>query len=212
MSKYLAPIHSWLYNKIQISEALESRLTSTLNISEAPFVRSLYSQVGPLLPEAPLEDLIDQGNIHGWLQNRIHMTESRLAALITELVKQDPDAIGTLKAVWHSAGETLAAGTEAPAGAKEAYQQIQDLILEGMPCDRVSQVTEAEEPAVVWLTTQCLHRQYFDAVGGDVAHYYTLREAFLNGYLAQLLPGASYTVTESPAGSGAAYINQLTIR
>lgn len=212
MSKYLAPIHSWLFNKIQISEALESRLTQALNIAETPFVQSLYRQTGSLLPEAPLEDLIDQGNIHGWLQNRIHMTESRLAALITEQLKQDPAALGTLKSVWHAAGEALASGTEAPAGAKEAYQQLQDLILEGMPCDRVSQVTEATETSVTWLTTQCLHRQYFDAVGGDVAHYYTLREAFLNGYLAKLQPGASFTVTESPAGSGAAYINQLTIQ
>lgn len=211
MSKYLAPIHSWLYNKIQISEALESRLVSALGIEDTPAVKALYDRVGPLLPEAPLEDLIDQGNIHGWLQNRIHMTESRLAVLITEALADNPAAATALEAVWRQAGEELAAGA-APENAEEAYRQIQDLILEGMPCDRVSQVTESSPEAVRWETTHCLHRQYFDAAGGDIANYYALRAAFLNGYLGKALSGASYTVSKSPADSGVAYINQLSIR
>lgn len=214
MSKFLAPIHSWLFSKIQLSEALENQTLNALQLQRDPFVADLYTRIGARLPEAPLEELIDQSNIHGWLQNRIQMTESRLAELITWQVKADPGVLGTLHQVWELAGADLAESVPASGqlSAEQAYKLTQDIVLEGMPCDRVSQVTESNARSVQWLTTQCLHRQHFDAVNGDVSHYYALRESFLNGFLGTLQPGARYTVHESPAGSGAAYINQITIQ
>ncbi len=214
MSKFLAPIHSWLYNKIAISEELETKVLKTLQLEEDPFVTDLYARVGAQLPDAPLEDLIDQSNIHGWLQNRIQMTESRLAELITWQVQKSPAARGTLHQIWELAGADLAASVPAMGNlkAEDLYKLTQDIILEGMPCDRVSQITASSETSVEWLTTQCLHRQHFDAAGGDVSHYYALRESFLNGFLSIVQPGARYTVKESPAGSGAAYINHITIQ
>lgn len=214
MSKFLAPIHSWLYNKIRISETLENQLLKALQLQKDPFVTELYARVGEQLPEEPLENLIDQSNIHGWLQNRIQMTERRLAALITWQVQKNPAVLGTLHQIWELAGADL--GDTLPAAGtltgEEAYKLTQDIVLEGMPCDRVSQITHSNEKSVEWLTVQCLHYQYFEAVNGDVFHYYALRESFLNGFLGTLQPGARYTVEKSPAGSGAAYINHITIQ
>ncbi len=214
MSKFLAPIHGWLFNKIQISESIERNLLDTLQLQKAPFVTDLFAAVGPQLPDSPLEDLIDQGNIHGWLQSRIHMTESRLAALITWQVNENPAVLSDLHRIWAQTGAELAAALETagPLKAEEAYKLVQDLILEGMPCDRVSQVTAVNEDTVEWLTTSCLHKGYFDAVGGDVTHYYDLRASLINGILSTLQPGTQYQVTAQPAGSNAAYHNQITIQ
>lgn len=214
MSKFLAPIHSWLYSKIQISESIESKLLESLQIQEALFVTDLYAAVGPSLPDQPLEDLIDQGNIHGWLQNRIQMTESRLAALITWQVDENPAVLSNLHKIWAETGAELAKSLDvsSPLKAEEAYKLVQDLVLEGMPCDRVNQVTHVTEKRVEWLTSSCLHKSYFEAVSGDSAHYYALRESFINGILEELQPGTHYQVTAQPAGTGAAYHNQITIQ
>lgn len=214
MSKFLAPIHSWLFNKIQVSESLEKQMLDSLQLQNAPFVADLYRTAGSPLPDSPLEDLIDQGNIHGWLQNRIHMTESRLAALVTWQLHENPVVLSDLRRIWSKAGTELAESLElsTPMTAEELYKLVQDVILEGMPCDRVSQVTAVEEKSVEWVTTSCLHQGYFKAVDGDVAHYYTLRESFINGLIGTIQPGSLYSVTAQPAGTGAAYHNQLTIQ
>lgn len=214
MSKFLAPIHSWLFNKIQISESIEGRLLDSLQLQKAPFVTDLYAAVGPQLPDRPIEDLIDPSNIHGWLQNRIHMTETRLAALISWQVKENPAVLAQLHRIWSETGEALADSLEptAPINAEGAYKLVQDLILEGMPCDRVNQVTAVSPNSVEWLTTSCLHERYFNAAGGDVTHYYDLRTSFVNGFLGAVQPGTRYTVTPQPAGSGAVYHNQITVQ
>lgn len=214
MSKFLAPIHSWLFNKIQVSESLEQKMIDSLKLQNDPFVENLYKTVGSPLPDSPLEDLIDQGNIHGWLQNRIHMTESRLASLVTWQVNENPAVMPELNKIWTQAGEELAGTLDisVPLNAEGIYKLVQDVILEGMPCDRVSQVTGVSEKSVEWITTSCLHQGYFKAAEGDVAHYYSLRESFINGLIGTLQPGSHYSVSASPAGSGAAYHNQLTIQ
>lgn len=214
MSKFLAPIHSWLFNKIQVSESLEAHLIESLKLQDSPFLADLYKTVGAPLPDSPLEDLIDQGNIHGWLQNRIHMTESRLASLVTWQVNENPGVMPQLNEIWAQAGAELAGTLEVSSAmtAEEMYKLVQDVILEGMPCDRVSQVTAANAKSVEWITTSCLHQGYFHATGGDVAHYYTLRESFVNGLIGAIRPGSLFTVKALPAGSGAAYHNQLTIQ
>lgn len=214
MSKFLAPIHSWLYTKIQVSENIEQKLVESLQLGNTAFVTDLYSRVGPLLPDSPLEDLIDQGNIHGWLQNRIHMTESRLAALITWQINENPAVMADLLKIWEEVGTELAEVFDVtlPLTAEEVYKLVQDVILEGMPCDRVSQITAVNEKSMEWLTTNCLHQGYFSAAEGDVSHYYALRESFINGLIEALQPGSHYQVTAQPAGTGAAYHNQLTIQ
>lgn len=214
MSKFLAPIHNWLFNKIQISESIENSLLDSLQLQRAPFVTELYARIGSKLPESPLEDLIDQGNIHGWLQNRIHMTESRLAALITWQVKENPEIITELHGIWSESGTALAAAMDVPfpLNAEHAYMLVQDVILEGMPCDRVNQVTAAGEKSYEWLTTSCLHERYFDGVEGDSAHYYALRTSFINGMLGAIQPGTHYHATAQPAGTGSAYHNQINIQ
>ena len=68
MSLFLGKIHYWLFNKILWFEKLEDEIIDLAKkegfevekISEE--IQSLY---GRKLPNKPLEDLIDTGNIHG---------------------------------------------------------------------------------------------------------------------------------------------------
>ena len=81
MSMFLGPIHYWLYNKIGNQEKLTAEIakyavdTNYIDSSEQ------YTKELP-----PLETVIDESNIHGWLQGQINDAESRYAKLIEALL------------------------------------------------------------------------------------------------------------------------------
>lgn len=202
MSKYLAPIHSWLYNKIQLSETLENRIITAFKLNENPedqkFVDYLFEQIGPQTGDASIEDSIDPSNIHGWLQHKIHATEQRMAALITYVVDRSPAGYSQLQSLYSAFGLSLAesyglSGTVTP---EMAFKRIHDFLLEGMPCDRVHQVVDQSDVHIQWDATQCLHKPYFDKVNGDVSHYYTLKETMINAALSLTVPLLKYRIQE----------------
>ena len=59
MSKFLAPIHFWLYKKIEIQEEIIKTLLEKSGAGNETF----YKDIGSL-PEGSLEVHIDTGNIH----------------------------------------------------------------------------------------------------------------------------------------------------
>lgn len=200
MSKYLAPIHSWLYNKIQLSETLENRIIATFKLYDKPedqeFVDELFKQMGSQTGDAPIEDIIDPSNIHGWLQHKIHATEQRMAALITYVVDRSPAGYSQLHSLYSTFGLSLAesyglSGTLTP---EMAFKRIHDFLLEGMPCDRVHQVVHQSDVYIQWDATQCLHKPYFDKAKGDVSHYYTLKETMINAALSLTVPLLKYSI------------------
>ena len=90
MSKFLAPIHFWVYEKIKIQEemvdtvlVLNERENWIENLQEL-----LDSEYGSALTGA-LEDIIDVNNIHGWLQSEIDRVEKRLARAVYEVINGD---------------------------------------------------------------------------------------------------------------------------
>src|SRR6056297_3002747 len=88
MSAFLGPIHHWLYNKVQWHENLledilkkgEEKDYNTKVLIEAS--SELYGSS----ERRPLTEVIDEGNIHGWLQERIESLEYRMAYVITNLL------------------------------------------------------------------------------------------------------------------------------
>ena len=90
MSLFLGPIHYWLYGKIGNQEELTKRIAAyaqqkNLIDSSTEYVREL----------SPLEEVIDEGNIHGWLQARIANAEMRYADLVTLILANDERPIET---------------------------------------------------------------------------------------------------------------------
>lgn len=182
MSAFLGPIHHWLYRKIQLQEGLtQSLLEMALPQERREVMRNKLAEACGRPESGPLERVIDTGNIHGWLQEQVSIVEARLAWLVTELLKEDPARLELLK-------ETAAQfGREHPLPAEEdaraVFSAMNDVFLDGMPCDRVNEVLEQNEDHVLWHQTQCVHRPYWEQVGGDIANYYALRLGWIHGML-----------------------------
>lgn len=182
MSAFLGPIHYWLYGKIQLQEELiQSLLASAQN-------QGWDNAPGEKLDAAcgsadlrPLEECIDQGNIHGWLQEKIRGSETRLAVLVTELLKADPARLSELEQTAYRFGQSHP--IEQGAGADRAFQALTDSLLDGMPCDHVNRLLQQEEQSTVWQQTQCLHREFWEQAGGDPGIYYALRAQIIRGML-----------------------------
>ena len=177
MSAFLGPIHFWLYNKIRFQEDLIDALCARA-VSEG-WLAEEDTQKFVSTDRRELQDAIDESNIHGWLQGRIHDGEGRYAALVTTLLQEDANRLQTLKDVAFYTGKEKR--TEVPTTAPEAIHQLDNTLLNGMPCDQVMKVTESNPDKVVWEETQDLHSSFWNGQG---AYYYDLRAELIKGILA----------------------------
>ena len=82
MSKFLGPIHFWVYNKIQIQQEIVTEIIALNGDSAAQLQAELDQRYG-ISETRPLEAVIDEGNIHGWLQINVTRAEYKLADSIT---------------------------------------------------------------------------------------------------------------------------------
>jgi hemerythrin-like domain-containing protein len=133
------------------------------------------------LEEGKLEDIIDESNIHGWLQQRIALVEYRLAYVVTLVTEEDAEKINVMKDAAYEFGKTHAA----PGGInpKEAYQLLEDVLVNGMPCDRVNNVIDETDNTLTWVQTTEIHKQYWDMLHGNMEYYYAIRESLIKGIL-----------------------------
>ena len=184
MSAVLGPIHYWLYHKIQLQESLIRRVVETAEEKGWPELEENGLREASVSNEfRPLEELIDVGNIHGWLQDRIHDAEGRYARLVTALTADHPERLTVLgEAAFAFGAENAVAGDTT---VEEAYKALDDSLLNGMPCQRVNIITDQAEGRIAWTQTQDIHREYWEAAGGDPDMYYALREKLIQGMLSQ---------------------------
>ncbi|WMJ87558.1 hypothetical protein [Anaerocolumna sp. MB42-C2] len=193
MSAVLGPIHYWLYNKIKMQDHLVERV---INLAENQFsemdLRNQLANNYGTLEKKPLEDMIDSSNIHGWLLERVSLVEYRLAYAVTFLLKNDPDSMDKLQVLVWNMGEEISAAYHNK-DAAEIYKNLNDILLDGMPCDHVNLVISQDEKEVIWKRNVCVHEDYWNEVGGDIKTYYLLRDEFLKGFV---------------TGAGATYIKQ----
>lgn len=191
MSKFLAPIHTWLFNKIKLYEELELSLVNTYTEKYGEEATGIYAQIkdrmGYPLEDKPLEELIDVSNIHGWLQNKISIAETRQAALITGLYTTYGEEVKNIAMNLYSeqgseCGKDAAQKYEVN-NAPQIYQALNNYILEGMPCDRANVITENSEDKVEWKNEMCLHKGYWESVQGNIALFYELRDAWIKSFV-----------------------------
>jgi len=184
MSAFLGPIHYWLYKKIKLQEDF---IQNILNASvENNWYLGLEKEVEKAygkLDTRPLEDIIDQSNIHGWLQEKIAQSESRLAFVVTNIIRKNPDYILELKKTAYLFGK--ANGACKNFTAIDSYKFLNDSLIDGMPCDRVNEVIESDDNQVTWRQNICVHSNYWINVGGDIDVYYALRHEIIIGMLAE---------------------------
>lgn len=185
MSAFLGPIHYWVYNKILVGENIQKEVlefAKNRGINVDSIKSKAYEKYGE--PDySNLEDVIDEGNIHGWLQGRIDSLEYRLASIVTDILKENIK-IEEIKEVFKSNGKEVFENIEDKSlSADGLFKVIFDNLVEGMPCDRVNLVEEESGEKVVWITTTCVHKRFWDAVGGDVNNYYILKDGWIEGFV-----------------------------
>lgn len=180
MSAFLGPIHTWLYNKIKFQDELIKRIKNV--VLQKGYEDELLTQLDNrcrTLEEGELADIIDENNIHGWLQERITIVENRLSFLITVVTNGHPERIIDINDAVYEFGKEHS--MKKGVSVKEAYGYLEDLLLNGMPCDRVNEVINEDENSIIWNQTVDIHKPYWDMIHGNVDYYYAIRKSLIVG-------------------------------
>ena len=206
MSLFLGKIHFWLFNKVLWFEGLEEEIIN-LAQEEGLDVEALSAEInakyGQKTENKNLEEIIDTSNIHGWLQNKIHSAEGRMAAWTKAILENNEAAIGKLESVYANQGMPKEEKVEKKSqvktstkkevkeekdiiSAKEIYDSINDYILDGMPCDRVNEVIIAEEDKVQWKRRICVHKDIWQKESMDVSVFYQLRNIWIKAFVQEI--------------------------
>lgn len=200
MSLFLGKIHYWLYNKIIWAEQMEEDIiewAKTQNLPADEWMQQSISKYSESTGRKPLEDIIDTGNIHGWLQARIESAELRQAYIVTTILEANPELKDGVIQLFKNQGEVAAKEYDKTISTpEEAFTALNDFILEGMPCDRVNEVIQSDESKYIWKTTACLHKPYWDNVEGDINVFYILRDTWVQSFIESLTPSFKYSKSE----------------
>lgn len=192
MSLFLGKIHYWLFNKIVWFEDLESeiiKLAKEEGLDVDYLTKEINNKYGERLPKLPLEEMIDTSNIHGWLQDKIHRAEYRLATWTVKITEKEGSK-EKLEDLYKNQG--IKAAKEAIESGKslnnaiDIFNTMNDYILDGMPCDRVNEVISQDEDKVLWKRRICVHKEVWDAVNGDVNLFYELRDLWIKAFVNEL--------------------------
>lgn len=180
MSAFLGPIHTWLFNKIKFQDAMTDAILDLAD--DHGYSKELRARTDGrygVLEKGNLEDMIDTGNIHGWLQEKVSLVENRLAYVVTELLEPDQERLSHITEAVMEFGKRNSVDKNITV--RKAYDYLESTLLNGMPCDRVNELVRETEDNLVWRQTQDIHGTYWTMIHGDVTHYYTLRESLIKG-------------------------------
>lgn len=192
MSQFLAPIHTWLFNKIKLAQDLESNIVKVhidtfgeevLNVQEEAI--KLYSEY---IQNKPLEELIDVNNIHGWLQNKIIEVESRSAYIISkyyEIYKEKSKEL-TTEEYKKQAIECANDESNKVNSPDNVYISLNNYILSGMPCDRATSITEKNDDYVVFEQVGCIHKKNYEKGNGNLNYLYELKDLWIKSFVENL--------------------------
>lgn len=192
MSLHLGKIHYWLFNKILWFQGIEEAIISKLEIDKVNIetcLQEINMAYGERLPKLPLEEIIDKSNIHGWLQDKIKISEGRVAAWSKILLSQNEGKM-KLDNIFISQG--MKAGEEASRSEKtlntavEIYNSSNDYILDGMPCDRVDEIIDSNDLKIHWRKRICVHREIWERAGVNVRVFYELRDLWMKAFVTEV--------------------------
>lgn len=182
MSAFLGPIHTWLYKRIKFQDELVKRISNF--VLQKGYEDELLSQLDHrcgTLKEGKLADIIDENNIHGWLQEGITVVENKLAFLITVVTDGHPERIIDISDAVYEFGKEHS--MQKGISIKEAYGYLDNLLLNGMPCDRVNEVTNEDENSITWNQTVDIREPYWNMIHGNVNYYHVIRESLIVGVI-----------------------------
>ena len=203
MSLFLGKVHYWLFNKIVWFEGLEKEvigLAKSENLNIDAISDEITKKYGDMLPNKPLEEMIDTGNIHGWLQEKISLAEGRMAAWTFKILENDKASLSKLENIYIEqgikAGNEVKDNSEQIENAVDIFNKINDYILDGMPCDRVNEVIVSEENIVKWRRSVCVHKNTWEKENVPVELFYNLRSLWIKSFVDTINNGFKYVEGE----------------
>lgn len=187
MSAFLGPIHYWLYNKIELQEKLVEAIL-TLN-NKQHYVENLQQNMDSrcgYIEKKPLEEMIDESNIHGWLQDKVSIVERRLSYAVTVITDSNPVAMSKIFDTVKEFGvHVYKSNPESFESAEQVYRKLNDMLLDGMPCDHVNELVSVSSDEVIYRRRMCIHEDYWTEQNGMVNKYYDIRCQFIEGFLSE---------------------------
>lgn len=212
MSHFLGPIHYLMMERVQsVSErekALAARAIEVFGSGVAEAVESARAEHGYELPEAPLEEAVGGANIHEFLSEqvvRVEVSEAAVVRAVREAAGQEAEEL--IREVAYDHGRSV--GESLKAGGRINGQAIQDLanginlaLLDGMPCDHATALTEQGPGRVVLRRSLDVHRPAWEAAGADVALMAEVLGRWSQGVLEGLNPDVKFNRTVHLDGAG----------
>lgn len=212
MSKTLGPIHYMMYEKIKFQDKITDYL--------------MDGHIQDIKPDPvstkPLEEILDQENIHGYLQEKVDIVETRLAKALK--LAKDPDE--KLYKLGQECGKDKDFSSF-----EQLFRDLNTYLLDGMPCDQGLSAM-VDEDSLYLITNNNLHSKYDEEIdlekskeatceGGhghdhhesfeiqegnldlkeEQSTYHTHRLAFLKGYFSnspydvELINGINYKIS-----------------
>lgn len=202
MSLFLGKIHYWLFDKIIWFEDLEKeiiKLAKKENMDVKELENQINSEYGNPLENKKLEEIIDTNNIHGWLQDKIHSSEGRMAAWTSKILKNNPDSLGELREIYKSQAIKAARKLKDHktfTSAVDIYNSVNDFILDGMPCDNVDEILKSGEDNVTWQKKICLHKDIWEKEDINVRVFYDLRDTWIKYFVDEISDDFEFTRNE----------------
>jgi len=199
MNAFLGPIHYWMYQKIKLVNDREQLLYAKAyemcgEIAEE-LRTGIWETYGSPPPEADLADLIDRNNIHGWLQRQVTLAEVREAALVRDLADHCGQPALELAVEIFAAQAAACGAAERKQGKYDAgsaagiYAALNDIRLNGMPCDQPDTLMEDTIEKAVWESGPRLQESSWEKAGVDPAVMHPLYQEWVAAFVSGMNPG-----------------------
>lgn len=170
MSLFLAPIHFTMYEKIKNQDKINKKVLDEFDNYD---IKSQVEKETGFLSDEKLEDIIDQKNIHGWLQSKIDVVESGFSMIVEELMNKGLKKEELLD-FFKAEGKKI----DNLNTAEEIFRKFTDTFLDGMPCDRAIMPVEISDEKVKWVQNVDVHGKFWPDEG---EMYNEIREAWISG-------------------------------
>lgn len=175
MSRFLAPIHFLMYDKVLFLEAFVENYIDIAkdNNVELKELNSLGE-----IEKSPLDRIIDEDNIHLWIQKKVEIVENRFAYVVSEILKSDKELIIELLKYSYRKGRN----ENFNSNVDDAFKFIISRFLDGMPCDNSISIIESNEDFVKFIIEIDNHEKFWE-YGISSETYWEIRNKYIKGLL-----------------------------
>ena len=143
MSENLGPIHYMMYDKIKFQDQITAYLLDN-DTSE-------LDKIAKAVSKNPLEELIDQDNIHGWLDSKIDVVEKRLNYALGHSDNPKEKIFEFGKKIGHDKNFD---------NFNQIFSDLNMYLLDGMPCDNGLSAQVDDNGDLYLITNTNLHAKY----------------------------------------------------